>query len=91
MTPDDASKGNDGRTLETVGVIGLAVGAAAAVGGLVWHFTEPTSRPASGALHVTPVLYRPSAAGRGDFTGVSVSGRLRGESRPQGTSLRRRR
>jgi tetratricopeptide (TPR) repeat protein len=71
--PADASKGNDGRTLETVGVIGLAVGGAAVVGGLVWHFTEPTSKPVAGALHVTPV-FSPAAAGKGDFTGLSVSG-----------------
>jgi len=69
----DAQKGNDGRTLETVGVIGLVVGGAAAAGGLIWHFTEPTSKPASAALHVTPV-FSPASAGKGDFTGLSVSG-----------------
>jgi hypothetical protein len=69
----DASKGNDGRTLETVGVIGLVVGGVAAAGGLVWHFTEPTSKPASGALRVTPV-FSPASAGKSDFTGLSAAG-----------------
>lgn len=71
--PAFASQGNDGRTLETVGVIGLVVGGAAAAGGLIWHFTEPTSKPTSAALRVTPV-FSPAAAGKGDFTGLSVSG-----------------
>ncbi|MGH7437563.1 MAG: hypothetical protein ACRENE_17945 [Polyangiaceae bacterium] len=71
----DASKGNDGRTFETVGVIMMPVGAAAAALGLIWHFSEPAAprKASAGNLHVAPV-YRPSAAGRGDFTGVSVSG-----------------
>ena len=69
----DASKGNDGRTLETVGVIGIGVGAAAVAGGLIWHFVEPTSRPTAGAFRVSPVL-GPASAGRGDFAGISLSG-----------------
>jgi hypothetical protein len=54
-TSSDADQGNTGRTLETVGGIALGVGGAAVVGGLVWHFLEPTG-PASPAAHLVPVV-----------------------------------
>jgi hypothetical protein len=51
----DADQGNTGRTLETVGGIALGVGGAAVVGGLIWHFLEPTG-PASPAARLAPVV-----------------------------------
>ncbi len=51
------SEGNNGRTLETVGVVMGSVGLAGVAGGLIWHFLEPTgsSSPPSGA-GVAPVV-----------------------------------
>jgi len=59
------SEGNNGRTLETVGVVVGAVGVAGVAGGLLWHFLEPTSGAPSTAL--SPVV----APG---YAGVSVGG-----------------
>lgn len=62
-----ADQGNSGRTLETVGGVLGGVGLAAVVGGLAWHFLEPTSStPASAAL-VSPVV----APG---YAGLAVGG-----------------
>jgi hypothetical protein len=49
--------GNSGRSLETAGVVVGGVGLAAVVGGLVWHFAEPTSSgaPTTGT-RLTPVV-----------------------------------
>lgn len=69
----DVSKGNDGRTLETVGWVAMGVGAAAIAGGLIWHFVEPTSPVASAAAHIVPVL-APASGARGSVAGLSVSG-----------------
>jgi len=67
--PDIASKGNNGRTLETAGVIAGGAGLAAVAGGLLWHFVEgPQTRSDSGA-RVSPDL-APGYAGmtvRGAF------------------------
>jgi hypothetical protein len=69
----DVSKGNDGRTLETVGWVAMGVGAAAIAGGLIWHFVEPTSPVASAAAHIVPVL-APASGANGSLAGLSVSG-----------------
>lgn len=71
----DVSKGNDGRTLETVGGVMVGVGAAAIAGGLIWHFVEPGTPSGSGssATRVTPV-FAPSAGGSGSYAGLSVTG-----------------
>ena len=63
-----ADQGNTGRALETAGIIVGGVGLAAVVGGLVWHFTEPTaSGTAKGTApgtQLTPVV-APGYAGLG--------------------------
>ena len=63
---DARSKGNSGRSLETIGVIVGGVGVAAVAAGLVWHFVEPTDavRPASASskARVSPDV-RPGYAG----------------------------
>ena len=71
-TPADASSGNSGRSLETIGVIAGGVGIAAVAGGLLWHFLEPTSSspsPQTGKTIVTPVV----APG---YAGIGVGGRF---------------
>lgn len=70
----DVSKGNDGRTLESVGVVLMSVGGAAVVGGLLWHFLgAPASSSTSSAVRVTPVV-APSSGGAASFTGLTVGG-----------------
>jgi hypothetical protein len=63
-----ADQGNNGRTLETVGVVVGAVGIAGVAGGLIWHFLEPTSG-SSGASNssLSPVV----APG---YAGLSLGG-----------------
>jgi tetrahydromethanopterin S-methyltransferase subunit D len=51
-----ADQGNNGRTLDTVGVIVGAVGLAGVAGGLVWHFLEPTGSSASTGASLTPAV-----------------------------------
>jgi tetratricopeptide (TPR) repeat protein len=51
-----ADQGNNGRTLETVGVVVGAVGIAGVAGGLIWHFMEPTSSSGSPSTGLTPVV-----------------------------------
>ncbi len=69
--PSVADQGNNGRSLETVGVIVGAVGVAGVAGGLLWHFLEPAGAgngaASSGAL--SPVV----APG---YAGVAASGRF---------------
>ncbi len=68
--PDVADQGNRGSHLETAGGVLLAAGGAALVGGLVWHFVEPTAprdAPASAAaprFDLAPLL-APGLAGVG--------------------------
>jgi hypothetical protein len=59
-----ADQGNSGRTLETVGGVLGGVGLAAVIGGLAWHFLEPTS-PASASASATRVspIVAPGYAG----------------------------
>jgi hypothetical protein len=65
-----ANDGNNGRTLEGVGLSVGGVGLAAAIAGIVWHFAEhPKSEVASTAIRVTPLL-SPRAAG------ISLEGSL---------------
>jgi hypothetical protein len=58
---DDEKTGNSGRTLEAVGIIAGSVGAAAVVGGLLWHFLERPGASKS-AASVAPDV-RPGYAG----------------------------
>jgi|CZKU01.1.fsa_nt_gi hypothetical protein len=51
-----ASKGNSGRTLETVGVVVGVAGVVAVGAGLVWFFTSKASAPSRGSAFVSPVL-----------------------------------
>jgi hypothetical protein len=52
-----ASQGNNGRSLESVGVVVGSVGVAAVALGLVWHFVEkPPAAPPSAGMLVTPVV-----------------------------------
>jgi len=51
-----ADQGNNGRTLDTVGIIVGAVGLAGVAGGLVWHFLEPTGSSASTGASLTPAV-----------------------------------
>jgi hypothetical protein len=62
------SKGNDGRTLEAAGGAVLGIGAAAVVGGLIWHFAEKP-KPAAPAAFATPVV------GPG-YAGVGIRGQF---------------
>jgi hypothetical protein len=63
--PDVASQGNRGSHEETAGGVLLAAGGAALVGGLVWHFVEPTSpSPISARFDLAPLL-APGLAGVG--------------------------
>ena len=62
-------QGNSGRTNESVGVAVGAVGLAAVVGGIIWHFAEPTgsTRPKSGRPSISPEIGP-------RFAGVGVTG-----------------
>jgi tetratricopeptide (TPR) repeat protein len=51
-----ADQGNNGRTLDTVGVVVGAVGLAGVAGGLVWHFLEPTGSSGSTGASLTPAV-----------------------------------
>jgi hypothetical protein len=48
-----ANKGNTGNTLQTAGIVTGGIGLAAVVGGLIWHFAEPTSHTTG---QLTPVV-----------------------------------
>ena len=73
LTPDQQaafvdkynSDKNAGLGLEYTGIVLVGVGAAAMIGGVVWHFAEPTG-PASRA-HLQPVV-------RPGFAGLSLGG-----------------
>ncbi len=66
-TQQEASnKDSQGRSQETAGAIVGGIGVAALVGGLVWHFAEPTGPSSSGA-HLRP------SVGPG-FAGLSLGG-----------------
>jgi tetratricopeptide (TPR) repeat protein len=56
------AKGNDGRSLETVGGVVGGVGLALAAGGLIWHFTQGPATPAAATF--TPIV-APGYAGVG--------------------------
>ncbi len=70
-TTSDASSGNSGRSLETVGVVAGSVGIAAVAGGLIWHFMEPTS--SSPQQTGKPIVVPQVAPG---YAGVGVIGRF---------------
>jgi hypothetical protein len=70
-TTSDASSGNSGRSLETVGVVAGSVGIAAVAGGLLWHFMEPTS--SSPQQTGKPLVVPQVAPG---YAGVGVIGRF---------------
>ncbi len=65
------SQGNSGRTNEAVGITVGSIGLAAVVGGLVWHFVEPSSGEQNAG--VRPAI-RPEV-GPG-YAGVGVGGRF---------------
>jgi tetrahydromethanopterin S-methyltransferase subunit D len=65
----DVNKGNNGRHLETAGVIAGSVGLAAVVGGLVWHFVEKPSKEGATASGV-----RLSPAVAPGYAGLSWGG-----------------
>jgi hypothetical protein len=65
-----ADSGNTGRTFETLGIIGGVAGIVGVGAGLVWHFTESTSAPATATnrgTYVTPVVTP-------GFAGMSLGG-----------------
>ncbi len=62
--PDVTSEGNNGAHDKTAGIVILGVGGAALVGGLVWHFVEPTGPRDSAAFAIDPLL-APGLAGLG--------------------------
>lgn len=64
-----ADQGNNGRTLETVGVVVGAVGLAGVAGGLIWHFLEPTSPSGASGAALTPAV----APG---YAGLSLGGKF---------------
>jgi hypothetical protein len=70
-TAPEASSGNSGRTLESVGVVAGSVGLAAVAGGLIWHFMEPAS---SSTTQMGKPLVVPQV-GPG-YAGVGVGGRF---------------
>ncbi len=64
---DNVAKGNEGRLFTGLGIGGMALGGAAAIGGLVWYFVQPRKPVEAKAakvkrLYVTPVV-APSFAG----------------------------
>ncbi len=65
----DVSTQNDklssGKTSETIGGVGIGVGAAAVVGGLVWHFAFDKPRPAEKAATMLHPVVAPGYAGLG--------------------------
>jgi hypothetical protein len=63
-TPDVVSKGNGGRSTETVGAVVGLVGVVAVAGGLAWHFSESTGPRAAQVIPVAGPRY----------AGVSVGG-----------------
>ncbi len=67
------SKGNTGRTLETVGGIVGGVGLAAAAGGLIWHFVESSSSGSSGTGGMGGLVSPSIAPG---YAGMSFAGRF---------------
>jgi hypothetical protein len=67
--PDVASKGNNGRTLETVGVAVLVPGAVALGAGVIWLIVQKVTAAPSTGTYVSPVL----APG---YAGLSVSASL---------------
>jgi hypothetical protein len=71
-TTSDASSGNTGRSLESVGVVAGSVGIAEVAGGLIWHFMEPTS--SSGSTQSAKPLVVPQVAP--GYAGVGVIGRF---------------
>jgi tetratricopeptide (TPR) repeat protein len=52
----EASQGNNGRTLEKVGVVVGSVGVGAVALGLVWHFIEKPGGSTSSASSLTPMV-----------------------------------
>jgi hypothetical protein len=64
VSPADVAKGSDGRTLEIAGEVVGAVGFAATVGGLIWHFMQA---PSSAKVLASPIV----APG---YAGVGVTG-----------------
>ncbi len=56
------AKGNDGRSLETVGGVVGGVGVALVAGGLIWHFTQGPATPTAATF--TPIV-APGYAGVG--------------------------
>jgi hypothetical protein len=54
--PDVASKGNSGRTLETVGVAVLVPGAVALGAGVIWLIVQKVAASPSTGTYVSPVL-----------------------------------
>jgi hypothetical protein len=58
----NAAKGNDGRSLETVGGVMGGVGLALVAGGLIWHFTQGPTTPTAATF--TPIV-APGYAGVG--------------------------
>ncbi len=69
--PQAITKGNDGRNMETIGVIVGSVGLAAIAAGLVWHFVEPTGPKQ--AARLGPVVTPHVAPG---YAGLSVGARF---------------
>jgi hypothetical protein len=64
------SDGNNGRTLETVGVVVGAVGLGGVAAGLLWHFLEPTSTSTGGTGTVVSPAVAPG------YAGLSVGGQF---------------
>jgi hypothetical protein len=62
--PDVTSEGNNGAHDKTAGIVLLGAGGAVLVGGLVWHFAEPTGPRDSAAFALDPLL-APGLAGLG--------------------------
>jgi hypothetical protein len=68
-----ASDGNSGRTMVGVGAVGLGVGVAAVVGGVVWWLAGGSDSDDGESVSVRP-LYTPRVAGSSDFAGLQLNG-----------------
>jgi hypothetical protein len=69
--PNIASQGNSGRSLEGAGYVVGGIGLAAVIGGLLWHFLEPTGPSTTATTGVAPVPVPVVGPG---YAGVSAGG-----------------
>jgi tetratricopeptide (TPR) repeat protein len=65
----------DGTTFANIGIIVGSVGLAAVVGGLIWHFVEPTGPVKDAKLQIVP-QFQPGYGGQLGYGGLTVAGQF---------------